>query len=112
MRSILLSLLLLTTLAVDGTQAQNWTVARPPGGAGNGNYGRDGITGVGLDAAGNCYVAGHYNTDATFDTIKLSSTLTYEAFVAKYDSAGNAVWARSATNFGALHIALGLAADR
>jgi hypothetical protein len=84
---------------------------KTPGGAGNGSFGQDGITSMGLDSAGNIYCSGHYNTDARFDAIQLSSTLTFEAFIAKYDSAGHVLWARSAGEFGALHIALGMAVD-
>ncbi len=85
---------------------------RTPGGVGNGSYGQDGISAIALDSAGNCYLAGTYNTDARFDSIALSSGLTYETFVAKYDSSGRALWARSAGGMGALHIALGIAVDR
>lgn len=85
---------------------------RTPGGVGNGSYGQDGISAIALDSAGNCYLAGTYNTDARFDSIALSSGLTYETFVAKYDSSGRALWARSAGGAGALHIALGIAVDK
>jgi hypothetical protein len=84
---------------------------RTPGGVGNGTYGQDAINAIALDSSGNCYVAGSYNTDALFDTIALSSQLTYELFVAKYDSAGKVVWVRSGESPGALHIAQGIAVD-
>ncbi|MBS1910666.1 MAG: SBBP repeat-containing protein [Bacteroidetes bacterium] len=85
--------------------------ARTPGGAATGSYGEDGISSIGLDSGGNPYITGYYNKDAEFDTIALASTLAYEAFVAKYDSAGHALWARSGGGTGALHLGLGIAVD-
>ncbi|MEP7219621.1 MAG: SBBP repeat-containing protein, partial [Bacteroidota bacterium] len=85
---------------------------RTPGGVGHGSYGQDGITGIGLDSVGNCYITGHYNGDASFDSITITSELSYESFVAKYDSAGKALWARTASSIGALHIGQGIAVDR
>ncbi|HVZ37774.1 MAG TPA: T9SS type A sorting domain-containing protein [Candidatus Kapabacteria bacterium] len=85
--------------------------ARTPGGAATGSYGEDGISSIGLDSGGNPYITGYYNKDAEFDTIALASTLAYEAFVAKYDSAGHALWARSGGGIGALHLGLGIAVD-
>jgi hypothetical protein len=84
---------------------------RTPGGVGNGSFGQDGITSIALDSSGNCHVTGHYNSDALFDSIALSSSLTYEMFVAKYDSSGKVLWVRSAGGAGALHLGLGIAAD-
>ncbi|MDB5033858.1 MAG: hypothetical protein JWQ98_1099 [Chlorobi bacterium] len=91
--------------------AGNPVWVRTPGGVGHGSYGQDGITGIGLDSSGNCYVTGHYNGDATFDSITITSPLSYESFVAKYDSAGKALWARTASSMGALHIGQGIAVD-
>ena len=45
---------------------------------------------VAADAAGNCYVTGHYqSTDADFSGTKLPNRGDYDIFVAKYDRDGN-----------------------
>lgn len=84
---------------------------RTPGGEGLGTFGQDAINAIGLDSAGNCYITGTYNQDCLFDSIAISGTLVYEAFVAKYDSAGHALWARSGDGYGSFHIPLGIAVD-
>ncbi|MDB5033856.1 MAG: hypothetical protein JWQ98_1097 [Chlorobi bacterium] len=86
--------------------------SRTPGGVGIGSFGQDAITALALDSAGNCYITGHYNNDAQFDTISLTSTLYYEAFIAKYDSSGKALWARSGSSYGQLRLGLGIAVDK
>ncbi|MBN9118258.1 MAG: SBBP repeat-containing protein [Planctomycetes bacterium] len=56
---------------------------------------------VAVDRDGNAYVTGHYeSTDADFDGVKLSNAGDYDAFVAKYDSAGKLLWARRAGGAG------------
>jgi hypothetical protein len=86
--------------------------ARTPGGEGLGNFGQDGIAALALDDAGNCYVTGTYNKDARFDSIALASPNVFEVFVAKYDSSGRVLWARSGGSNGALHVAFGIAIDK
>lgn len=49
--------------------------------------------GICTDAAGNCYVAGVFSGTGTYGTVNLTSNGFNDAFVAKYDSSGNAVWA-------------------
>ncbi len=46
-----------------------------------------------VDAAGNVYVAGNFRGTATFGTVSLTSTGGFDAFVAKFTSAGTCVWA-------------------
>ena len=49
-----------------------------------------------VDAAGNVFVAGQYETAMTFGTTPISTTNIYnESFYAKYDNNGNLVWAKS-----------------
>ncbi|MEO6738788.1 MAG: SBBP repeat-containing protein [Chthoniobacteraceae bacterium] len=53
--------------------------------------------GVATDAAGNCYVTGHYqSTDADFGGTKLPNRGDYDIFTAKYDRDGKLVWIRTA----------------
>ena len=54
---------------------------------------------VAADAVGNSYVAGNFGYFATFGTITLTNVNTSgfpDAFVAKYDSSGDVLWAKSA----------------
>jgi hypothetical protein len=53
------------------------------------------------DAAGNIYVTGSFQTNATFGDFTLSGTGLSDIFLAKYDSAGQCLWAKSAggTNY-------------
>jgi hypothetical protein len=53
------------------------------------------MTTIGTDASGNAIVGGTYDgSSITFDTITLlNSAGTYGAFLTKYDSAGNVIWA-------------------
>lgn len=48
------------------------------------------------DASGNIYVGGYFNQNAIFGTITLSTAGIADAFLAKYDSEGNILWAKSA----------------
>lgn len=69
-------------------QTVEWaSSASAPGGATSGA--------VGVDAAGNSYIAGTFGGTATFGSIVLTSVTDYDLFVAKVDSAGNFLWAHS-----------------
>ena len=53
--------------------------------------------GVATDAAGNCYVTGHYQSrDADFSGTKLTNRGDYDIFTAKYDRDGKLAWIRTA----------------
>jgi hypothetical protein len=69
----------------------------------NGNFGwasasggtsDDRATGISVDVLGNTYVTGFFKNTATFGTTTLNSFGGYDAFLAKYDAAGNPVWAK------------------
>ena len=62
--------------------------------AGGTNF--DDGNGIVTDEAGNSYVTGMYRGTATFGSFILSHPNDPEIFVAKYDSAGNVLWAKSA----------------
>lgn len=49
-----------------------------------------------LDAAGNIYVAGFFNQNATFDATTLTNAGMTDIFLAKYNSTGNFQWVRKA----------------
>lgn len=53
-------------------------------------------SGVTIDKSGNCFVTGAFRGTATFGTASLVSAGNYDGFVAKYDSTGVFLWARSA----------------
>src|SRR6266851_2042566 len=57
--------------------------------------------GIGVDAAGNAYVAGYFHngTTAVFGSITLTSSIE-EMFLVKFDSNGNVVWAIQANGDG------------
>jgi hypothetical protein len=64
-----------------------------------GGSGFDVAKGVAVDTAGNIYVTGAYEGIATFGTNALTNTTltSYsDIFLARYDAAGNSIWARSA----------------
>ncbi len=65
---------------------------------GAGGTGHDRGTAVATDASGNIYVTGYFESATiTFDTITLNNLSMYsDMFLAKYDAAGNIVWAKSA----------------
>lgn len=63
------------------------------------NGGSQFLNAMALDTAGNIYVAGSFNGPADFDpgpgtfTMPSTSSLLQDAFIARYDTAGNYVWA-------------------
>lgn len=53
-------------------------------------------TGIATDSIGNSYVTGCFQGSATFGTTTLISSGNYDIFLAKLDSNGNYLWAKSA----------------
>lgn len=71
----------------------NWLWVREAGGLAN-----DWGTAVATDDAGGCYAVGSFYSDASFGDISIVSDTWYENFfVAKLDTGGNWLWARSGT---------------
>ena len=56
--------------------------------------------GVGVDRQGNVFVGGTFVGVVRFGTNELRSTATSNAFVAKFDAAGRALWGRASLNAG------------
>ncbi|WP_026464351.1 SBBP repeat-containing protein [Adhaeribacter aquaticus] len=55
---------------------------------------------IARDASGNIYVSGNFESSITFGNITLNSSGDYDLFIAKYDPAGNVLWAKSAGGSG------------
>jgi len=84
----------------------NWLWAKNAGGTKN-DYGQ----GIAIDANGNSYITGYFDTSATFGSTTLTSNGNADIFVAKLDSSGNNwLWAKNAGGiFG--DIGYGIAVD-
>jgi len=52
-------------------------------------------TGISIDAAGNAYVSGFFVGAIAIGNDTLGNTGNWSAFIAKYDSGGNAIWGRT-----------------
>jgi len=49
---------------------------------------------IAVDAAGNCYISGYFESTATFGTFNLICSGSCDTFVAKLDTNGNWLWAK------------------
>jgi hypothetical protein len=67
-------------------QSFQWAVN---GGGNSGDYGNS----IAVDSAGNSYVTGWFQNNATFGSFTLTSPGGYDIFIAKYDNTGQALWA-------------------
>lgn len=67
--------------------------------------------GIGLDAAGNCYVTGNYKGTATFGSLTIGSGSSRNIYVVKYDPNGNEIWAQSASSGMYNHYSRAIAVD-
>jgi hypothetical protein len=56
--------------------------------------------GISVDAAGNCFVTGDYEGSLTSNNLSLTSSGQKDIFLAKYNTSGQFVWARSAGGSG------------
>lgn len=73
----------------------------------------DFIYGLGVDGAGNCYISGLFTGAANFGNYALTNKFDpfgQNAFLAKYDGGGNAVWVRQISG-SRNNAAIGLAVD-
>jgi hypothetical protein len=61
-----------------------------------GGTGADAASRVAVDASGNSYFTGIFRDVARFGTTELKSTGGTDIFIAKYDGAGNLLWAKQA----------------
>ena len=61
-----------------------------------GGKGFDGGYGIAADSIGNCYVTGSFEDTISFGNVTLTAAGGADIFVAKYDAAGNLLWAKSA----------------
>ncbi|MEI7729777.1 MAG: hypothetical protein WCO56_09390 [Verrucomicrobiota bacterium] len=77
-----------------------------------GTAGAEAVNAMVYDAAGNLYVAGHYYNTLTLGSYVLTSVGDRDLFLAKYDRAGNLLWARSAGGAGTDDWGIQIAVDR
>jgi hypothetical protein len=61
-----------------------------------GSSGEDFARNVAIDGSGNSYITGTFKGIASFGSTTLTSSGLEDMFVAKYDAAGNVLWAKSA----------------
>lgn len=108
------ALLLLTALSFQ-SQNNNWSWARAGLSIDNVS---DEATSTAVDIYGNVYITGSFNgqgitftSSANSVTLTNSDNTTSEIFVAKYDAAGNLLWAKSAMGNGGHDRGLAIAAD-
>lgn len=85
--------------------AQDWEWAQSAGGSGF-DLGYN----AGGDASGNVYMTGNFYAEATFGSNTINSAGTLDVFVAKIDTDGSWVWAKSAGG-SSTEIGIGLATD-
>ncbi|MBT6185498.1 MAG: hypothetical protein HOI07_12245 [Betaproteobacteria bacterium] len=85
----------ISTTVTDGVPTFSW--ARSIGGTIT-EYGQD----IAADSGSNVYVIGEYYGSVTIGSTTLTSTGSFDVFVAKYDTNGSVQWARSigGTNYG------------
>ena len=83
-----------------------WVKRAGSSGTGNGENGE----GVAIDGSDNIVVTGYFESTANFDAIMLTSLGGSDMFTAKYDSSGNALWARSGGGSG-FDLGVGLTSD-
>ncbi|GAB3195427.1 hypothetical protein ABID22_004029 [Pontibacter aydingkolensis] len=72
--------------------------AKSAGSSGGGANGHDGGQSIVADASGNLYITGYFSGNAKFGnlpTIDPKSSNQKDAFIAKYNTSGDAIWARS-----------------
>lgn len=67
--------------------------------------------GVGVDASGNVYVTGGFYGSADFGGFNLTASQNRDFFLAKYDSAGTALWVRQSAGGGHSANGTGIAVD-
>ncbi len=89
--------MLFVTIGVNA-QTPNWLWAKSACGSGNGVAS---VTSITVDASGNSYITGYFQSDTiTFGSFTLANdtnnSYTPNIFLAKYDANGNVLWARSA----------------
>lgn len=76
----------------------------------SGCYSDNNSMGVSVDNNGNAYIIGRSNSTITFGTYTITNSGNYDMFIAKFDTNGNVLWAKSAGGTGA-DVATGISVD-
>jgi hypothetical protein len=70
----------------------------------------DAAKNIEVDSNGNSYITGEFQGSSTFGSTTLTSTGSYDCFIAKYDATGNVLWAKQSGGAG-LEMGRGIAVD-
>jgi uncharacterized repeat protein (TIGR01451 family) len=66
---------------------------------------------IAVDKYGNCYVSGLFTNPISFENITLTGNGSSNFFVAKYNSSGRVIWARTNRNAGSSNYSTGISVD-
>lgn len=91
LKALLLCVVLLSALSGVAAQSPEWLWATSAGGAGY-----EAAHSSAIDGSGNTYLTGYFEGTASFGATTLTSSGEVEIYVAKLDSGGNWLWAKSA----------------
>jgi hypothetical protein len=69
-----------------------------------GGTNQDYVNGIAVDSSGNAYITGHFEGIAEFGATTLTSAGNNDTYIAKVDSGGNFLWAKSTVGVGGIAV--------